>query len=116
LLTTISEIIDEWYEEDPTNRVIVFSQFVAYLRLCDLYLERRGIPRALYIGSMKHADRDSVIKEFTTSKKSSAPRVLLISIKAGGVGLNLTRACKVINSDLAWTQACEDQAGKLSFG
>lgn len=53
---------------------------------------------------MKHDERDAVVQEFTAPDESS-PRVMLISTKCGGVGLNLTAANKVIMLDLSWSPA-----------
>ena len=56
---------------------------------------------------MDRAARDSVLKSF---KQPIGPRVILISTKSGGVGLNLTSANRIINMDLSWNYASESQA------
>ncbi len=89
---------------DSGRFVLVFSQFTTMLRLiaraCDAaklaYLELTGASR----------DRDEVVRRF----QAGAAPVLLVSLKAGGLGLNLTRADTVIHYDPWWNPAAEDQA------
>ena len=85
-------------------RIIVFSQFVKTLRWIS---ERLDMPHDMLIGSMSQAQRGAAIKEFKTE---SAPRALLISLRAGGVGLNLGEASHVVLFDRWWNPAAEVQA------
>ena len=72
-------------EEDPTNKVIVFSQFTSYIDLCSIFLRRKGIPHLSYVGSMKQPERETVIKAFSSPfQEANSPRVMLISLKCGG--------------------------------
>jgi hypothetical protein len=97
-LTSRSELLQGYIAEEGI-KVIVFSQFVSYLDLCGIYLRRLGVKFADYRGSMKQDAREAVIKEFTSAVvDDESPRVLLISLKCGGVGLNLTSASKVSES------------------
>ena len=85
-------------------RVIVFSQFVETLRWIS---ERLDVPHDLLIGSMSQPQRHAVIQRFKAEKP---PRALLISLRAGGVGLNLGEASHVVLFDRWWNPATEDQA------
>jgi SNF2 family DNA or RNA helicase len=71
------------------------------------YLTENGIPHVKYQGDMTRTKRDQAVKVFMAKEKA---RVMLMSLKCGGVGLNLTRANNVISLDLGWSQAVESQA------
>jgi SNF2 family DNA or RNA helicase len=86
------------------RRVLVFSQFVELLHLWQRDLERERIAYEYLDGSTK--DRNAVIERF---QNGDAP-LFLISLKAGGTGLNLTAADTVIHCDPWWNPAVEDQA------
>lgn len=96
------ELLDEAI--DGGHRVLVFSQFVGMLQILAGELASRRIEFAYLDGQTK--DRASVVSRFQTGK---AP-VFLISLKAGGVGLNLTAADTVIHVDPWWNPAVEAQA------
>lgn len=87
------------------HRVLVFSQFVSMLTLIRRALEEDGVAYEYLDGSTK--DRQKVVQNF--QKEDGAP-VFLISLKAGGAGLNLTAADTVIHFDPWWNPAVEDQA------
>jgi superfamily II DNA or RNA helicase len=101
-LEMFSELLEEVV--DGEHRVLVFSQFVGMLTLLRERLEADGIEYCYLDGSTK--DRGEAVRGFQTGK---AP-VFLISLKAGGVGLNLTGADTVIHFDPWWNPAVEDQA------
>ncbi|MGI9558239.1 MAG: DEAD/DEAH box helicase [Thermodesulfobacteriota bacterium] len=85
-------------------KIIVFSQFVTTLRWIS---ERIDTPHDLLIGSMSLDERSVVMNKFQTGK---SPRLLLISLRAGGVGLNLGSATHVVLFDRWWNPAVEVQA------
>jgi SNF2 family DNA or RNA helicase len=87
------------------GKVLVFSQFVQFLKLVRGALDDRQITYAYLDGSS--TDRDAQVKSFQTQ---SDRRVFLISLKAGGYGLNLTAADHVILLDPWWNPAVESQA------
>jgi len=89
---------------DSGQRVLVFSQFVEMLKLLKRYLEEQEVGYRYLDGST--ADREKVVRGF---QEGSDP-VFLISLKAGGVGLNLTAADAVVLFDPWWNPAVEDQA------
>ena len=87
-----------------TGRVLVFSQFVNTLKWIS---DRLDTSHELLIGDMSLSERQTAINSF---RKGSSPRLLLISIKAGGVGLNLEEATHVVLFDRWWNPATENQA------
>ena len=103
-LTRLLELLDELLAEG--QRVLVFSQFTSHLALVQEALDQRGIAHVGLDGSTPRKVREERIREF---QQGSAP-VFLLSLKAGGVGLNLTAATNVIHLDPWWNPAVEDQA------
>ena len=101
------DLFAEMLEEvmDGGHRVLVFSQFVQMLGLLKERLTEDGIEYCYLDGST--ANRGAVVEKF--QKETGIP-VFLISLKAGGVGLNLTGADTVIHFDPWWNPAVEDQA------
>lgn len=87
------------------SKVLVFSQFVGALHELESMLSKNGVRFATLYGDTR--DRQSVVETFN---QDSAVGVFLISLKAGGVGLNLTKADKVLLLDDWWNPAVEDQA------
>ncbi|MBD3314969.1 MAG: serine/threonine protein kinase, partial [Chitinivibrionales bacterium] len=105
-------LLDESLEEiiGGGHRVLVFSQFVRALELLSDRLRRRGIASELLTG--KTRNRARVVDTFQNNP--SIP-VFLISLKAGGVGLNLTSADYVIHLDPWWNPAAEKQASDRAY-
>jgi len=87
-----------------SSRILVFSQFVETLHWIS---ERIQVPHSLLTGSMSLSERQ---KSINTFKNNSLPRVLLVSLRAGGVGLNLEEATHVVLFDRWWNPAVEIQA------
>lgn len=101
-LATLLEMLDELLDEG--RKVLLFSQFTSMLGLIELELEKRGIPFAKLTGQTR--DRETPISDF---QEGRVP-LFLISLKAGGTGLNLTAADTVIHYDPWWNPAVEEQA------
>jgi len=101
------DLFEELLEEvvDGGHRVLVFSQFVGMLSILKERLTTSGIEFCYLDGST--TNRGEVVERF--QKKDGIP-VFLISLKAGGVGLNLTGADTVVHFDPWWNPAVEDQA------
>jgi superfamily II DNA or RNA helicase len=101
------DLLDELLEEaiDGEHRVLVFSQFVSMLHLIRERLEKFEIRFCYLDGSTKQ--RQEIVDRF---QSDSAVPVFLISLKAGGVGLNLSAADTVIHFDPWWNPAVEAQA------
>lgn len=88
------------------HRALVFSQFTSELALLKKVLDKKNIVYLYLDGSTTIPNREKLVKEFQTG---AAP-VFLISLKAGGLGINLTAADFVIHIDPWWNPAVEDQA------
>ncbi len=88
------------------HRALVFSQFVKHLALVREYLDRQGISYRYLDGSTPKTKRQIEINAFQEGDSD----LFLISLKAGGLGLNLTAADYVIHLDPWWNPAIEDQA------
>ncbi len=102
------ELFGETLEEllDNKHKALVFSQFVKHLKIVREYLDKKGISYQYLDGSTPPNVRQERIDEF----QRGAGDVFLISLKAGGTGLNLTAADYVIHLDPWWNPAVEDQA------
>ena len=88
------------------RRVLLFSQFTSMLSIIEEELAQEGIETFYLRGSTPPQDRLSMVDAFNSGEKD----VFLISLKAGGTGLNLTGADTVILYDLWWNPAVEEQA------
>ena len=89
------------------HKILVFSQFVTYLELLEKSLKKSSISYYKLTGSTPKAKRQQYVQDFQTQL---SPCVFLISLKAGGVGLNLTAADYVFIADPWWNPAAEAQA------
>lgn len=101
-LATLMEMLEELLDEN--RKVLLFSQFTSMLALIEPELTRRGIAYAKLTGQTR--DRAAPIRDF----QSGRVPLFLISLKAGGTGLNLTAADTVIHYDPWWNPAVEEQA------
>lgn len=106
-IDALREEIDEMLERDCTSKAIVFSQFTSFLELIGFRLDKFGIKCVKLDGSMSITARDKMIEKFTNDPEI---KVFLMSIKAGGVALNLTVASHVFLMDPWWNPAVEQQA------
>nr|WP_243250932.1 DEAD/DEAH box helicase [Clostridium sp. D43t1_170807_H7] len=104
-LNVALEIIKEVIEEN--NKMLVFSQFTSVLKKIEEELNIREIRNKYLDGSTSAKERIKLVSEFNESKE---PEIFLISLKAGGTGLNLTSAKFVMHMDPWWNPAIEDQA------
>jgi hypothetical protein len=99
LMETLEEVISEGH------KALVFSQWTSFLDLLEPELKTRGVRFVRLDGSTR--DRGAVVTEF---QESACVSVMLLSLKAGGTGLNLTAADHVFLLDPWWNPAAEDQA------
>ncbi|MCC6765371.1 MAG: DEAD/DEAH box helicase [Deltaproteobacteria bacterium] len=99
----LAELLEPLLEEG--HKVLLFSQFVQCLKLLRTDLQRRDVPTHLLIGQT--TKREHVVQAFTDDPRAC---VFLISLKAGGLGLNLTSASHVVLFDPWWNPAVEAQA------
>ncbi|NOZ94360.1 MAG: DEAD/DEAH box helicase [Acidobacteria bacterium] len=102
-LLVFEEILDEALASG--QQVVVFSQYVTMIKLLSWYLERRKIRHLQLTGSTR--DRGRIIRRFNAGQHE---QVLLASLLAGGVGVDLTGASVVIHYDRWWNPAKENQA------
>ena len=105
-LTRLEEIVDSVFSAG--ERILVFTHFAEWgKRLADHLTEVTGVPIACYHGGLARGARDKLITEF---QNGEGPGALVLSLKAGGTGLNLTAASHVVLYDRWWNPAVEDQA------
>ena len=102
-LEQLVETVSEATGED--HKVLIFSQWTSFLDLMEPAFETAGLAFLRLDGSTQ--DRASVVDRF---QDPNGPKILIMSLKAGGVGLNLTAADHVIIADPWWNPAAEDQA------
>ena len=103
-LRRLMELLDELRSEG--HRTLVFSQFTKHLALVREALDARGIRYLSLEGRTRRSEREQLVRQFQDGETD----VFLISLKAGGFGLNLTGADNVIHLDPWWNPAVEDQA------
>ncbi|KAJ7148304.1 SNF2 family N-terminal domain-containing protein [Mycena filopes] len=94
-------------EEHPDEKTLIISQWTGCLTIVSDYLTEAGIDHVKYQGDMNTTKRETAIQVFMSKDKA---RLMLMSAKCGGVGLNLTRANNVISLDLGWSPAMDQQA------
>ena len=104
-IETCLELIDNCINED--NKVLVFSQFTTVLKNIGEKLRKNKIEYSYLDGQTKAIERIRLVNEFNENKDK---KVFLISLKAGGTGLNLTSANTVIHFDPWWNPSVENQA------
>lgn len=100
-------------EQSAGERVVVFSQFSSYLDLIENELKIQGsdiFHVVKFDGRLKMHERSQLIDAFNNEDKTPKVSVLLLSLKAGGVGLNLTSASRAFMMDPWWSPSVEDQA------
>ena len=103
-ITMLTELLQGVIEGG--NRALVFSQFVSFFDIIKRELDRLGMDYYYIDGSVPVKKRSEMVNEFQNGKKS----IFLISLKAGGLGLNLTGANYVFHLDPWWNPAIEQQA------
>ena len=103
-LSTFLDIVEEL--TGSKHRALVFSQFVSHLAIVRRALDKQGITYQYLDGSTSQTERERNVKRF----QNGEGELFLISLKAGGLGLNLTAADYVIHLDPWWNPAVEDQA------
>ncbi|PQE17636.1 hypothetical protein CJF31_00007763 [Rutstroemia sp. NJR-2017a BVV2] len=111
-----------WKKEAPSDKVIIFVQWSLMIRLIGVMLQEEDIPFIYYVvslqkkptktGEMSQNERTDALKAFETTPEVT---VLLIGLKVGGVGLNLTCANRAIMVDLWWNSAVENQANSRIY-
>jgi len=97
----VAELIDE------DHKIVLFSQFTKMLDIIEKWAKAEGIPTERIDGSVPAKKRMDIVNNFQKTEKAT---LMLISLKAGGMGINLTSADYVIHMDPWWNPAIESQA------
>ncbi|MEV8313865.1 DEAD/DEAH box helicase [Streptomyces sp. NPDC059900] len=108
-LELLDELLDTILSEDAS--VLVFTQYVQMARLIEQHLAARGTPTQFLHGGTPVAAREAMVERF---QNGEVP-VFLLSLKAAGTGLNLTRAEHVVHYDRWWNPAVEAQATDRAY-
>ncbi|KOY58563.1 DEAD/DEAH box helicase [Streptomyces sp. XY332] len=108
-LALLDELLDTILAEDGS--VLVFTQYVTMARIIERHLAARGISHQLLHGGTPVPRREELVDRF----QSGEVPVFLLSLKAAGTGLNLTRAGHVIHFDRWWNPAVEEQATDRAY-
>ncbi len=112
-LDFLTEMVDEAYEEG--DRCLIFTQFKEMGSLLKTHFENvHGRPVLFLHGGIPQKERDKMVINFQESR-DDGPRLFVLSLKAGGTGLNLTAANRVFHYDRWWNPAVEDQATDRAF-
>lgn len=108
----IAALLSRLSAQPRGTKSVVFSQFTSFLDLISPQLTKHGLAHLRFDGTMSQKVRAQVIRAFNAENASDpqAPRVLLLSLRAGGVGLNLTVANHCYMMDPWWSFAVEAQA------
>src|SRR5919202_1139664 len=111
-LLRLQEMLEEAISEG--DRALIFTQFAEWGKLLQPYLEKQlGWETLFLYGATKKQQREEMIDRFQNDPQG--PRILILSLKAGGTGLNLTRANHVFHVDRWWNPAVENQATDRAF-
>jgi SNF2 family DNA or RNA helicase len=111
-LTRLSEMLEEALADE--DRVLIFTQFAEMGHLLKEHLqETLNVPTLFLHGGTPTAKRTVMIKRF--QEEEEGPPIFILSLKAGGTGLNLTRANHVFHFDRWWNPAVENQATDRAF-
>ncbi|MFF4966093.1 SNF2-related protein [Streptomyces sp. NPDC001037] len=108
-LALLDELLDTVLAEDGS--VLVFTQYVGMARLITAHLSARAVPVDLLHGGTPVPERERMVDRF----QSGRTPVLVLSLKAAGTGLNLTRAGHVVHFDRWWNPAVEEQATDRAY-
>ncbi|HZU11936.1 MAG TPA: DEAD/DEAH box helicase [Chloroflexota bacterium] len=111
-LARLEEMLEEVIAAD--DRALIFTQYAEFGRELQSYLRERLGKDVLYLhgGTPRHI-RDRLVSRFQNDRRG--PPIFILSLKAGGTGLNLTRASHVFHFDRWWNPAVEDQATDRAF-
>ncbi|MER6616929.1 DEAD/DEAH box helicase [Streptomyces xantholiticus] len=108
-LALLDELVETILSEDGS--VLVFTQYVSMARLLSAHLSSRAVPSQLLHGGTPVAERERMVDRF----QSGEVPVFILSLKAAGTGLNLTRAGHVVHYDRWWNPAVEEQATDRAY-
>ncbi|MDJ0662528.1 MAG: DEAD/DEAH box helicase [Crocosphaera sp.] len=111
-LLRLEEMLEELIEEG--DHALIFTQFSEWGKLLQPYLQKKLQQEVLFLyGATRRVQRQEMIDRF--QQDPNGPRIFILSLKAGGTGLNLTRANHVFHIDRWWNPAVENQATDRAF-
>lgn len=102
------EMLDDILDNRPEDKVIIVSQWTSMLSIVARHLEKRDVEVCQISGDVSFEKRDEMIQEFN-NKRNNDLRIMLLSLTAGGVGLNLVGANHMFMLDIHWNPALEQQ-------
>ena len=103
--TAVQVQVEQWMKDEPDKKIIIFSQFHMTMQILEKVCQRKNWSYSTYHGRLSHTARDKVITRFANDDDM---KIMIASLKAGGIGLNLTMASKVVCIDL-WFNSCIEQ-------
>lgn len=106
-ITAVRTQVEKWLEEEPDKKIIIFSQFHMIMQIVEKVCQKQKWKYCTYNGKMTHQAREKTITDFA---KDGDTKIMVASLKCGGIGLNLTMASKVICIDLWFNNCVEQQA------
>nr|DAD19846.1 TPA_asm: hypothetical protein HUJ06_021309 [Nelumbo nucifera] len=106
-VSKLLDCLEHIRRKGPGEKSIIFSQWTSFFDILEIPLRKKGIGFLRFDGKLSQKQRERVLREFSETNER---RVLLMSLKAGGVGLNLTAASNVFLMDPWWNPAVEEQA------
>jgi len=110
-ITRLEELLEEIIAEG--DKALIFTQFAQFGHLLQPFLQNRLHEEVLFLhGALPRAAREKIVNRF---QQPSGPKIFILSLRAGGFGLNLTEANQVIHIDQWWNPAVEDQATDRAY-
>ncbi|KAE8143056.1 SNF2 family N-terminal domain-containing protein [Aspergillus pseudotamarii] len=106
-IAKIQEIVKGWIDENPDVKIVIFTQFVDFLRLLGFMCQKQRWGVTCLYGKMSLPAREQSMEKF---KDEREVRILIASLMAGGIGLDMSMANKCILVDLWWNEAIQEQA------
>ncbi|KAJ2846506.1 hypothetical protein IWW36_004318, partial [Coemansia brasiliensis] len=103
----ILAILQSINQHNKTDKTVVFTEHLHIVALLSDYLARSGFPNLKYTGAMNRPSREKALEDFSTNPET---RVLIVSKKAGAIGINLAAANHIIIESLWWNPAIDNQA------
>ena len=110
-LTRLEELLEEIIAEG--DKALIFTQFAQFGHLLQPFLQNRLHEEVIFLhGALPRAAREKIVNRF---QQPNGPKIFILSLRAGGFGLNLTEANQVIHVDQWWNPAVEDQATDRAY-
>jgi len=106
-ITTLVEYLEKSHRENAATKTIVFTQFTGMLDLAEQALKQRQLNCLRYDGDMEYTEQEQVLERFKIDPEET---ILLMSLKCGACGLNLSHASRVVLLDASWNPFIEEQA------